>query len=67
MTEPIGPGVDDTAADPAAAQQAAADRAHALESETFGQGSVIGELLELPAVPASGSKHVGGDDSGFAA
>ena len=46
---------------------AAAARAHELQAETYGQGSVIGELMDLPPVPEQGSKHAGGDDAGYAA
>jgi hypothetical protein len=44
-------GRDIVAGDPAAAQAAAAARLAELESDTYGQGSVIGDVLSLPSSP----------------
>ena len=61
----MAPG--DEASDVDAAVAAAAARSHALEAQTFGFGSVIGEVLALPDVPTAHSKHAGGDDAGYPA
>lgn len=59
------PGADDAggrdiaAGDPASASAAAMARRENLETDTFGLGSVIGDLLDLPPVPAASSKHTG--------
>ena len=60
-------GRDDVAADPAGAQASAEARLGELEPDTFGQGSAIGDVLALPEVPGAHSKHIGGDDAGYAA
>jgi hypothetical protein len=52
-------GRDIVAADPAGAVANAEARFGELESDTFGQGSAIGDLLDLPPVPAASSKHTG--------
>lgn len=44
-------GRDPVAGDPAAAQAAAEARLAELQSDTFGQGSVIGDVLDLPSSP----------------
>lgn len=63
---PIGAG-DDVAGDVAGAQASAEARYRGLQADTFGAGSAIGDVLDLPPVPNEHSKHQGGDDSGFAA
>lgn len=65
--DPDPGGGDAVAGDVAGAVTAAMDRRGELESDTYGQGSTIGDLMTLPPVPDQGSKHVGGDDAGFAA
>lgn len=66
MAEPIVfPGDDDAGGrdvvtgDTGSARDAAMARRANLESDTFGLGSTIGDLLELPDVPAASSKHTG--------
>jgi hypothetical protein len=44
-------GRDPVAGDPAAAVTSAQARLAELQSDTFGQGSVIGDLLDLPHSP----------------
>jgi hypothetical protein len=52
-------GRDDVAADPAGAVANAEGRYGELQSDTYGQGSQIGDLLPLPEVPDAHSKHTG--------
>ena len=52
-------GGDSIAGDPAAAVAAAMARREELASDTYGQGSVIGDLMDLPPVPDASSKHTG--------
>jgi hypothetical protein len=60
------PGGSDRMADSVDGAVAAADaRWRELESDTFGAGSVIGDLMTLPPVPGADSKHAGGDDRGY--
>ncbi len=56
---------DDVAPSVAASVTAAKARYGAHEADTYGLGSVIGTLVDLPEVPAAHSKHVGGDDGGY--
>jgi hypothetical protein len=44
-------GRDIVAGDPAAAQAAASARLAELQADTFGQGSTIGDVLDLPHSP----------------
>lgn len=60
-------GTDGVAGDVAGAVAAAMDRRSGLAGDTFGAGSTIGDLMDLPPVPDQGSKHAGGDDAGYAA
>lgn len=60
-------GRDTVAADPAGAVANAEARFGELQGDTYGQGSQIGDALDLPEVPDAHSKHTGGDDSGYAA
>jgi hypothetical protein len=60
-------GRDDVAADPAGAQANAEARFGELQGDTYGLGSVIGDLLDLPEVPDAHSKRIGGDDAGYPA
>lgn len=60
-------GGDGVAGDVAGAVTAAMDRRSELASDTYGQGSVIGDLMTLPPAPDQGSKHAGGDDAGYPA
>lgn len=60
-------GRDIVAADPAGAMANAEARFGELAGDTYGQGSAIGDLLGLPEVPDAHSKHIGGDDAGYAA
>jgi hypothetical protein len=46
-------GSDKTAGDVAGAVAAAQARQHELESDTFGMGSVIGDLMDLPSNPGA--------------
>jgi hypothetical protein len=60
------PGGSDRVAGTAGGAAAAAEaRWRELESDTFGQGSVIGDLMDLTPVPGQHSKHQGGDDAGY--
>jgi hypothetical protein len=58
-------GRDDVAGDVAAAVANAQARYGELQGDTYGQGSVIGDLVDLPPVPEQGSKHAGGSDTGY--
>lgn len=58
-------GRDAVAGDVAGAVTAAMDRRAELASDTFGQGSVIGDLMDLPPVPDAESKHAGGSGAGY--
>jgi hypothetical protein len=60
-----GPRADDVSASVAGAVTAAQGRYHALQADTYDQGSVIGQLMNLPEVPTAHSKHVGGDGDGY--
>ena len=51
-------GRDSVAGDPAAAIAAMARREE-LASDTYGQGSTIGDLMDLPPFPDADSKHTG--------
>jgi hypothetical protein len=57
--DPDPGGGDGVAGDVAGAVTAAMDRRSELASDTFGQGSVIGDLMDLPPVPGAQSKHTG--------
>jgi hypothetical protein len=52
MTNPIAGARDDVAADVAGAVTSAEARYSAHEQDTYGQGSVIGDLMDLPPTPA---------------
>jgi hypothetical protein len=54
-----GGGLDDVAADSLSAVAKAVGRYRELESDTFGQGSRIGDLMDLPPVVSDMSKHTG--------
>jgi hypothetical protein len=58
-------GRDDVAASVAGAIAAAEARYREHEGDTYAQGSTIGDLLDLPAVPGEQSKHTGGSDAGY--
>jgi hypothetical protein len=60
-------GRDIVAADPAGAVSNAEARFGELQVDTYGLGSHIGDLVDLPEVADAHSKHTGGDDSGYAA
>jgi hypothetical protein len=60
-------GRDDVAGDVAGAMGAAGARFAELQSDTYGQGSTIGDLMELPPVPYAAGKHTGGPDAGYPA
>ena len=60
-------GRDIVAADPAGAVANTEARYGELQSDTYGLGSQIGDLLPLPEVPDAHSKHTGGDDAGYPA
>jgi|GraSoiStandDraft_37_1057305.scaffolds.fasta_scaffold347706_1 hypothetical protein len=77
MTSPIytggdadAGGQDDVAGSVAGAVAAADARMHELQSDTYGQGSTIGDLLTLPPVPeditapASDTAYPQGDQPG---
>lgn len=60
------PGGRDIVADSVAGSVLAAEaRYHELQGDTYGQGSVIGDLLPTPEVPGVHSKHLGGDGAGY--
>ena len=65
--DPDPGGRDPVAGDPAAAVAASAARHAELESDTYAQGSTIGDVMSLPPVPEQGGKHTGGDDTGYPA
>jgi hypothetical protein len=65
--DPDPGGRDDVAGSVAEAVANARARCAELESDTFGQGSVIGDLLQLPPGPDAASKHLGGPDTGYPA
>ena len=52
-------GRDDVAADVAGAVANAEARFGELQSDTYGQGSAIGDLVDLPPGPDASSKHTG--------
>jgi hypothetical protein len=54
-------GRDIVAGDPAAAQAAAEARLAELQSDTYGQGSVMGDLLDLPHSPFTPPPDVPGN------
>jgi hypothetical protein len=58
-------GRDDVAATVAGSVAAAEARYGEHQADTYGQGSVIGDLVTLPGCPGEHSKHAGGDDSGY--
>jgi hypothetical protein len=58
-------GRDVVAGTPADAVSNAQARYHEIQSDTYGLGSVIGDVMALPEVPAAHSKHLGGDDAGY--
>jgi|SRR5215471_21739588 len=58
-------GRDDVAATVAVAQANAMARQAEHKTDTYGQGSQIGDYLTLPEVPSFNSKHTGGDDAGY--
>jgi len=60
-------GRDTVAADPAGAVANAEARFGELAGDTYGLGSHIGDALDLPEVADAHSKHIGGDDAGYAA
>jgi hypothetical protein len=60
-------GRDIVAADPAGAVANTEARYGELQSDTFGQGSAIGDLMDLPPVPDAASKHIAGPDTGYPA
>jgi hypothetical protein len=60
-------GRDDVAASVAQSVANAEARYTELQGDTYGLGSTIGDLMSLPEVPTAHSKHVGGDDAGYAA
>jgi hypothetical protein len=60
-------GRDIVAADPAGAVANTEARYGELQSDTYGQGSTIGDVLALAEVPDAHSKHIGGDDAGYPA
>jgi hypothetical protein len=60
-------GGDIVAGSSGSAVAAANARLHELASDTYGQGSRIGDLMDLPPVPGEHSKHAGGDDAGYPA
>jgi len=60
-------GRDDVAASVSEAIANAMARQAELQRDTYGQGSVIGDLMNLPDVPTAHSKHVGGDGDGYMA
>lgn len=57
--DPDPGGRDSVAADVATAKANAMDRRAELQTDTFGQGSTIGDLLDLPPGPDAASKHTG--------
>jgi len=66
----VSPDVPDVKADNVAASVAGSIASaeswyHSHQADTYGQGSTIGTLLDLPPVPAASSKHTGPPD-GFA-
>lgn len=52
-------GRDDVAGDVAGAVANAEARFGELQGDTYGQGSAIGDALDLPAVATASSKHTG--------
>jgi len=56
-------GRDTVAASVAQAVSNAEARYHELQGDTYGQGSVVGDLLSLPPVVSDWSKHTGGTDA----
>jgi hypothetical protein len=60
-------GRDDVAAAVAGAVANAEARFREHQTDTYGQGSQIGDYLTLPEVPSFHSKHTGGDDAGYPA
>ena len=60
-------GRDIVAADPGGAAANTEARYGELQSDTYGQGSTIGDVLALPEVPDAHSKHIGGEDAGYLA
>ena len=42
-------------------------RYHSHQADTYGQGSQLGTVLNLPEVPDAHSKHIGGDGAGYPA
>jgi hypothetical protein len=57
-------GRDDVAGTVAAAQAAAEARFREHQSDTYGQGSTIGDLIALPDVVSDHSLTTGGDGAG---
>ena len=57
-------GRDDVAGSVAGAQAAAGARFHEHQSDTYAQGSTIGDSLTLPETNEH-SKHQGGDGAGY--
>ena len=58
-------GRDDVSGTVAGAQAAAEARYHEHESDTYPQGSTIGDLVDMTPGPGVYSKHAGGDDRGY--
>lgn len=65
--DPDAGGRDCVAGDVAAAKANAMDRRDELQSDTYGQGSTIGDIMTLPPGPDEASKHTGGPDTGYPA
>lgn len=68
----VSPQVPDAKADTvsasvAGAVSAAEARFLSHQADTYGQGSELGTVLDLPEVPYAHSKHLGGDDAGYPA
>src|SRR5215510_13691711 len=58
-------GRDDVAGSVAEAMVNAMARQAEHKTDTYGQGSMIGDYIDLPPVPSFNSKHTGGDDAGY--
>lgn len=61
------PQADTVSASAEGSVLAAQARYHSHEQDTYGQGSAIGQLMDLPEVPGAHSKHAGGDGGGYVA
>jgi len=62
--DPDAGGRDPVAGSVAAAQASAEARFHELQSDTYGQGGRIGDLITLPDVVSDHSLMTGGDGAG---